>query len=260
MSAENPPVRVARIDPDQGMGGNLGRGDFAPRRQRMRFGDDAKELSLRQGLERDRRMLQTRTHRRHLAAPEQKKVDRVLDLEDVEIDQKIGIAAAQVRHRQRRHCVADARRRAEPELRAVAPLQRPDREVEVVEVAVKLVDLGEDRRRLGRRNETPSAPREEPRAERILGVFHQSAETRRGDVQEPRRPGDASGQHDGADDFDLAQGQHGQNITSCYGQRHYWYLTVLGQGESLSTRGRSRWLSASAGRGLESGRVVDEKF
>ena len=169
-----------------------------------------KSCSLRQGLERDRGMLQTGTHRRHFAAREQEKVDRVLDLEDVEIDQKIGVAAAQVRHRQRRHRVADARRRSKLELRAVAPLQRPDRELKVFEVAVKLVDLGEDRRRLGRRNETPSAPREELRAERVLGVFHQPAEPRRGDVEEPRRSGDRSRQHDRADDFDLAQGQHGE--------------------------------------------------
>ena len=109
-------------------------------------------------LESYRGMLQTRTHRRHFAAPEQEKVDRVLDLEDVEIDQKIGIAAAQVRHRQRRHRVADARRRSELELRALASLERPDRELEVFEVAMKLIDLGENGPRLGRRNETPAAP------------------------------------------------------------------------------------------------------
>src|SRR5271156_2439868 len=178
----------------------------------MRFGDDAKELALGQWLECDRRMLETRADRRDFAAPEPKKVNRVLQLEDVEIDQKIGIAPPQVGNRQRGHGVADARRRRKLELRAFAAIERPDRELEVFEVAVKLIDLGEDRRRLGRRDETPAAPREELGAERILGVLHETAEPWRSHVEQPRRPGDRPRQHDRADDFDLTQGEHGDSI------------------------------------------------
>ena len=204
------PVRIARLDADQGMGRNLRSGDPGPRRERMVFRHDAIELSLRQRLEGDRGMLETRAYCRCFAAPKQKKVDRLLELEDVEIDQKIGVAPAQVGNRQRRHGVADARRRPEPEFRAHAAIERPDRELEVFEVAVKLVDLGEDRCRLGRRDETPATPREELRAKRVLGVLHETAEPGRGDVEQPRRSGDRPGQHDRADDFDLAQGKHGR--------------------------------------------------
>jgi hypothetical protein len=52
----------------------------------MLLRDDAKELSLRQRFESYRGMLQPRAHRHHLASPKQKKVDRILDLENVKID------------------------------------------------------------------------------------------------------------------------------------------------------------------------------
>ena len=94
--------------------------------------------------------------------------------------------------------------------RAHAPLERSDRELEVFEVAVKLIDLSENGPRLGRRNEAATAPREELRAERILGVFHEAAEPRRRDVEKPRGSSDRSRQHDRADNFDLTQGEHGE--------------------------------------------------
>jgi hypothetical protein len=65
---------------------NLRRRYSSPRRQRMLLRDDAKELSLRQRFESYRGMLQPRAHRHHLASPKQKKVDRILDLENVKID------------------------------------------------------------------------------------------------------------------------------------------------------------------------------
>ena len=46
---------------------------------------------------------------------------------------------------------------AKLERRAFVPLERPNRELKVFEVAMKFVDLGEDWPRLGRRNETSSA-------------------------------------------------------------------------------------------------------
>jgi hypothetical protein len=52
--------------------------DASPRR--------CKRVSLRQRFESYRGMLQPRAHRHHLASPKQKKVDRILDLENVKID------------------------------------------------------------------------------------------------------------------------------------------------------------------------------
>jgi len=57
-------------------------------------------------------MLQTGGHRHHFAAPQQEKVDGILNLENVEIDQEIGIVA---------------------ELRALAALERTNCELKVFE-------------------------------------------------------------------------------------------------------------------------------
>ncbi len=57
----------------------------------MRLGDDAEQTPARQRLEIDRRMLEAVADRHHLAASEQQIVDRILDLQDVEVDLEVDI-------------------------------------------------------------------------------------------------------------------------------------------------------------------------
>ena len=93
-----------------------------------------------------------------------------------------------------------------------AALQPVEREGEAGHLLVDLLDLLEDRRRLGGRHEEPGPALEEAHAEALLGMLEQPADPRSGDVQELGGALDRAGHHHGPDDLDLAQGEiaHGQ--------------------------------------------------
>ena len=199
------PVRVARVDADERKGCNLRHGYLGPACKGMRLGDDTEQPPARQRLEIDRRVFEAVADRHHLAASEQQIVDRILDLQDVEVDLEVDIFASDDRDGARHHEVADARRRADLKFRAFAPRERVDRDFEVVDVAMDFVDLSEDSSRLGRRDEPAAEADEKLHPKRVFGVLHEPAQSRRGDVEMSRRSGQCPRHHHGPNNFDLAQ-------------------------------------------------------
>jgi len=121
----------------------------------MSLRDDTEELAEGQRLEVDRRMFKTIADGDDLSTPEQQIVDRILELEDVEIDHEIGVFSPNVRNCARRHDAPDTRRRAELQLRPLAPRESIDRESEILDVAMNLIDLSKDGSGLGRGTKRP---------------------------------------------------------------------------------------------------------
>ena len=177
-------------------------------RERVTLGHDAEQLPGGQRLENHARMVEPVADRHDLALAKQQVVDRLLDLEDVDIDHQVRMGAPDPLDRPRRHDVRDARHGADPQFLCRAGLETGDHRAEILDVAEHRVDLLEDPAGPGGRDE-PSVPAvEQPESQGRLGVFHQPAEPGRRDVEELGRTREGPGHHDGADHLDLAQGQH----------------------------------------------------
>ena len=145
-----------------------------------------------------------------LALAEQEVVDGLLDLEDVDIDQQVWKLGADVGDGARHHDVGDAGHRADLQFQVGAALQALDDELQVLDLVVDAVDLAEDVAGLARRRVAPALAAEELQAEQRLGMLHDAADAGRGDVEKARGAADAAGDHDGADDFDLPEGEHAE--------------------------------------------------
>ena len=159
-------------------------------------------------------MVEAIARRHELAALEQEIVDGLLDLQDVEVDVELGEALADLHHRAGGDELRDRGHRGEGELGLGAALQPVEGVGEPGHLLEDLVDLLEDRCRLGRRHEKAGLALEEPHPEALLGVLHQPADPGRGDVQILGRALDGAGHHDRADHLDLSQREiaHGGNL------------------------------------------------
>ena len=177
-------------------------------RQRVALGHDAEQPALGQRLEGHHGMLEARAHRHRFALAQQDVVERLLELQDVHVDQEVGEALAHALDSARHHDVGDAGHRADPELGVGALRQAADDVLQVADLVVDGVDLAEDVARLGARGVAAMAAAEQFQAEDGLGMLHHPADARRGDVEQARRAAHGSGHHDGPDDLDLAQRQH----------------------------------------------------
>ncbi|MGY4367270.1 hypothetical protein ACVW1A_003335 [Bradyrhizobium sp. LB1.3] len=153
-------------------------------------------------------MLQPVAHRDALAATEQEIVDGFLDLEDVDVDAEVGIAAADTLDRARHHHLRDARYRADAQLRQSAAADLGDELGEVVHLLVDAVDLLEDVLGFRRREIAAVLALEEADAERAFGIFDEAADPRGRNVEQLRRAADGARHHHGTDHFNLAQRHH----------------------------------------------------
>ena len=88
----DPSIGVVGIDADQRIGDDVPGHDGCSRGQRMALRHDAEQAPSGQRLEGQHRVIVVVAHRDHLAASEQQVVDRLLQLEDVDIDQQLGKA------------------------------------------------------------------------------------------------------------------------------------------------------------------------
>src|SRR5206468_318537 len=113
-------------------------------------------------------MLEPVAHRYALAAAEQEIVDGFLQLEDVDVDAEIGIAAPHALDRARHHHLRDARHRADAQLRQRAASDLGDDLGEIVDLLVDAVDLLENVLGLRRREVATVLALEEADAERAL--------------------------------------------------------------------------------------------
>ena len=93
----------------------------------MPLGDDGDELAGAEQAEVERGVGEVVGHRHELAALEEEVVDRLLDLEDVEVDVELGEAPADVADGARGEELRDRGHRGEGELGVAAALQRGER-------------------------------------------------------------------------------------------------------------------------------------
>src|SRR6266702_5895022 len=121
-------------------------------------------------------MFEPVAHRHALAAAEQEIVDGLLELEDIDVDAEIRIAAADALDRARHHHLRDARHRTDAQFRQSAAADLGDDLGEIVDLLVDAVDLLKNVFGFRRRKIAAVLALEEADAERALGVFDETAD------------------------------------------------------------------------------------
>ena len=119
-------------------------GDLLAARELVAGRHDAVQLARRERHEVEAGMIEPVAHGDALALAEQEIVDRLLDLEDVDVDAQIGIAPPDALDRARHHDLGDARHRTDAQFRQRAAADPGDDLGEIVDLLVDAVDLLED--------------------------------------------------------------------------------------------------------------------
>ena len=157
-------------------------------------------------------MIEPIAHGDAIATAQQQIIDGLLDLEDVDVDPQLRIAAPNPLDRARHHHLRDAGYGADTQFGQVTAPDLGDDLGEIIHLLVDAVDLLEDVAGFRRREIAPVLALEEADAQRFLGVFHQTADAGRRHVEQPRRTADRARHHHGPDHLDLAKRHH---VRSC---------------------------------------------
>ena len=163
---------------------------------------------LGQGMEDHAGMIEAIAHGHQFAAPVQQVVDGLLDFQDVDVHYQIGILLAQALDGPWHQELRDAGHGGEREDRGGAALEGFDGMLEVLHLSVDVVDLIDDAFGFRGRDEATVAAGKQPHAEHRLGVLHDPAYPRGGNVEKTGRTIHGACHHDGPDHLDLPQGQH----------------------------------------------------
>src|SRR6185295_5796417 len=159
-------------------------------------------------------MLEPVAHGDAIATAQQQIVDGLLDLEDVDVDPQLRIAAPDPLDRARHHHLRNAGHGADAQFGQIAASDLGDDLGEIIHLLVDAVDLLEDVAGFRRREIAPVLALEEADAQGLLGVFHQPADAGRRYVEKPRRAADRASYHHGADHLDLAKRHHVRSLAS----------------------------------------------
>ena len=117
----------------------------------MGFGNNADKMAVRQRLALESWVIEARTHGDHLALSEQKIVDGLFDLEQVDVDHQIRKTGQKQFDRARDHHLRNGRGSSNPEFLRSAAVDLADDVPKVLDSAENDVDLLEDfLRRCGR--------------------------------------------------------------------------------------------------------------
>src|SRR6185312_12567137 len=156
----------------------------------MVFGDDAIEAAGSEGEEIQRRMVEAIADGGAIALVEQEIVDHLLDLENIDVHLQVGVALADLLDRARHHDLGDARHRSDSELRELTAADLADDVGEIIDLFIDGVDLFEDELGILCRKVAAVLAHEEADAERTLGIFDETADPWRGNVEKLGRAGD----------------------------------------------------------------------
>src|ERR1700752_3579828 len=164
---------------------------------------DAEQLPRRERQEVEAGMMEPIAHRDAITPAEQEKIDGLLDLEDVDVDPQVGISSPHPLDRAGHHDLGNAGHRTNAQLRQRTMSDLGDDLAEVVDFLVNTVVLFKDVLGFGRWEIAPALALEESDTKRFLGLFHQSADTRRRHVEKLGRAANGARHHDRPDNLDL---------------------------------------------------------
>src|SRR5882757_433064 len=172
------PVGISWVNADQRIADDFRRGNLLAACKWVTERDDAEQLARRKGQEVEAGVIEPIAHRNAIASTKQQEIDRLLDLEDVDVNSQVGVTPPDALDRAGHHNLGNARHRTDAQLRQRTLSDLGDDLGKIIDLLVDSVDLFKNILRFGRRKITPILALEESDAERSLGVFHQPADTR----------------------------------------------------------------------------------
>ena len=136
--------RAVGIDADERIFGDAADRNPALQSKLMAIADDAQKPALDERREVDDRVVDAVAHCHGLAPTQQEIVNRLLDLEDVDVDRQLGKGAAQPDDCPRHHDIGDARDRGDTQLLSLARSDPLDRKLQILDLAVDSIQVVED--------------------------------------------------------------------------------------------------------------------